>query len=172
MHIIRKFGLSESLNPNLCDRVCENIIPDLVRGKESIAGRSTGMNFHHQNIREVDLLITWIKNLLPEVSTKFASRIKEDYYGYDLNAFKIVDCWGLAYQKGESLVEHCHFPMTLSFTYVVKSPPRSFPLMIENTKIILQEGECLFFLSSDYHSVKTNKCDGRCIIVGNILYSP
>lgn len=171
MHQIYKFGLSESLNPKLLDRIYENIMP-LERVSDSIRGRSTSMSFHKQNIKEVDLLITWIQNLLPQVSTKFASRDVEDGYQYDLNAFKIIDCWGLTYNKGESLMEHCHFPMTLTFTYVVRSPSRSSPLMVENKPVKLKEGECVFFLSSDYHKVKRNNCDGRCIIVGNILYYP
>ena len=175
MYQIHKFGLSESLNPKLYDRVNENLLENLEndpRGSDYIGGRRTKMTLHAENIREVDLLINWIQNLLPQVSTKFASREEEKFYLYDSNAFKIVDCWGLTYNKGESLMEHCHFPMTLSFTYMVRSPFGSSPLLIENKPVKLKEGECVFFLSSDYHSVKSNKCDGRCTIVGNVLYYP
>ncbi len=171
MYQVYNYGLSESLNPRLCDRIYENISVQN-RGESDISGRSTEMNLHEQNIKEVDLLITWIRNILPEVSTKFASRGEESSYGYNMNAFKIVDCWGLTYNKGESLVEHCHFPFTLSFVYAVRIPRGSSPLWVENKKVKMKEGECVFFLSSSFHKVKRNNCDGRTMIVGNILYSP
>ena len=171
MYQIYNFGLSNGLNPRLYERICENII-DLERGDDHIGGRSTSMDLHNRNIKEIDLLISWIRNILPEISIKFASRVKEDSYGYNINAFKIVDCWGVTYNKGESLREHCHFPFTLSFTYAVKLPHGSSSIFIENKKVQMKEGDCVFFLSSDYHKVKRNNCDGRCVIVGNILYSP
>ena len=34
----------------------------------------------------------------------------------------------------------------------------------------VKEGECVFFLASQYHSVLPNESEGRCAIVGNISY--
>ena len=168
--IISEFPQALELNPILYDRVCENIYEEKERAKENLFGRKTGWNFHRQNIKEVDILIVWIKDVLPEISKKFASEEPEESYGFDINAFEIAECWGTHYNKGESLIKHNHFPYIISFVYYVKTPKGFSPIIIEDENIDVKEGECVFFLSHLFHSVKPNNCDGRCVIAGNILY--
>jgi len=110
--------------------------------------------------------------LLPEISAKFSTL--EAYqepvqYGFNLNGFNIVGCWGAHYNKGEGLTKHNHFPYTFSFVYFVRTPQGS-SIVIENEEMNLKEGQCVFFLSHQYHNVESNNCDDRCIIAGNILY--
>ena len=107
---------------------------------------------------------------MPDVSKKFATKTEETSYGYNVNSFEIAECWGAHYNKGESLMEHCHFPYALSFVYYVRTPKGFAPIIIENETYDIKEGQCVFFLASQYHSVGPNDCDGRCVIVGNILY--
>ena len=168
--IISEFPQALELNPILYDRVCENIYEEKERAKESLFGRRTNFNLHEQNIKEVDILLAWIKDVLPEISTKFASEEHEESYGFDINAFEIVGCWGAHYNRGEGLVRHSHFPYAISFVYYVKTPKGFSPIIIEDENIGLKEGECVFFLAHRYHSVQPNNCDGRCVIAGNILY--
>ena len=65
---------------------------------------------------------------------------------------------------------HNHFPYALSFCYYVNLPSGSSPLVLNNEIINLKEGQVIFFLSSSYHSVPPTSVNGRCVIVGNIMY--
>ena len=168
--IISEFPQALELNSILYDRVCENFCSEENRGQGDLGGRRTNFNLHEQNIKEVDILLAWIKDVLPEISTKFASEEHEESYGFDINAFEIVGCWGAHYNRGEGLVRHSHFPYAISFVYYVKTPKGFSPLIIEDENVDVKEGECVFFLAYNYHSVQPNNCDGRCVIAGNILY--
>ena len=165
-----EFPQALELNSVLYKRVCENIYKEQYRATDSIFGRRTHWNFHKQNIQEVDILISWIKDVLPEVSKKFASDEDEEDYGFDINGFEISECWGAHYNKGEGLVRHNHFPSIISFVYYVRTPKGFSPLIVDDINIDVREGQCVFFLGSQYHSVEPNKCKGRCIIAGNISY--
>ena len=168
---IGDFPKASELNSILYDRVCENFYSkEESRNKDGLAGRRTGFNFHTQNIKEVDVLLTWIKNLLPEVSVKFASENAEEIYHFNQQHFKLIGCWGAHYNRGEGLQKHNHFPYTISFVYYVRTPKGFSPLIIEDVNIDVKEGQCAFFLAHQYHSVQPNNCDGRCVIAGNFLY--
>ena len=41
---------------------------------------------------------------------------------------------------------------------------------IEDEEVYPTEGEKIFFLGSTYHSVPCNNTDGRCALVGNVMY--
>ena len=166
-----EFPRASELNPILYDRVCENILnKNKERVKDALGNRRTGFVLHEQNIEEIDILISWIKDILPEVSKNFATRTGETEVGYNVNLFEISECWGVHYNKGESLIEHNHFPYTLSFVYYVRTPKGTASIIIENETQEIKEGQCIFFLATQYHSVGLNNCDDRCAIVGNILY--
>ena len=177
-----EFPRASELNQSLYDRVCENLQKNVVSidPLHRIGARRTEFNLHEQKIKEIDELTSWIQHMLPEVSKKFAGKpelysiphkfVKDEEYGYNLNSFEIAECWGAHFNKGESVMEHNHFPYILSFTYYVKTPKGTAPIMIEGDPHNVKEGQCIFFLASQYHSVGKNDCDGRCAIVGNILY--
>ena len=112
---IGDFPKASELNSILYDRVCENFYSkEESRNKDGLAGRRTDFNFHIKNIKEVDVLLTWIKNLLPEVSVKFASENAEEIYHFNQQHFKLIGCWGAHYNRGEGLQKHNHFPYTIS----------------------------------------------------------
>ena len=165
------YHYASKLNPTLYDIVCKNLLSG-ERGKDHLGGRSTSFDLHKRNIKEIDILITWIKNTLPQVTKIFAGKRKGGVYGYLPSRFKIVDCWGTTYNKGESLREHNHFPFILSFVYGVRMPKGASPFIIGNNKVRIGEGLCVFFLSSEYHHVNFNNCEGRCVISGNLTYYP
>ena len=157
------------LNPSLFQRVKDNYVSQVQGG-----GRRTSVNFHQKGIQEVDILLTWIKNILPKAVYKFSQDgediCKMEEVGFDINSFKIKECWGIYYNKGEGVVKHNHFPYALSFVYCVNIPKKSSPIVIEGKKIKQTAGAVIFFLSHQYHWVKSTQSDGKCVITGNILY--
>jgi hypothetical protein len=170
MIILSEFPRASELNPVLYDRVCENLQGNVV-ALHGHGARRTEPNLHGQNIEEIDILISWIKKILPEISKNFATKdTEETIFGYNLHRFEIAECWAIHYNRSESVIEHCHFPYALSFVYYVRTPEGSAPIIIENEAHEIKEGQCIFFLASQYHSVYPKNCDGRCAIVGNILY--
>ena len=163
------YHYASRLNPKLYDIVLENV-DHSVMGEGCI----TLMDLHTRGIKEVDILITWIKNIIPEVACKFVANgeSKGDIVGFNANSFKINECWGIHYNKGQKVVKHNHFPYTMSFAYCVNAPDKSSPLIIEGERITPVPGRVIFFLSHQYHSTLSSKVDGRCMIVGNVLYTP
>ena len=177
MNIVIEFPKALELNQSLYDRVTENLQTNVIENasvSNGIGARRTEWNLHKQKILEVDELTSWIQHILPEVSKKFAFAAKtyddEIQMGYNVNAFEIAECWGIHYNRNESVIEHNHFPYTLSFSYYVRTPEGAAPIIIENEPLDAKEGQCIFFLASQWHGVGQNNCDGRCTIVGNILY--
>ena len=182
--VVKEFPKAAELNQSLYDRVCENLQITLnsIDPFHRIGARRTEFNLHEQKIKEIDELTSWIQHILPEVSKRFCGKIETDFssippnftklerYGYNVNSFEIAECWGIHYNRNESVIEHNHFPYALSFSYYVRIPEGSAPIMIEEEPHNVKEGQCIFFLSSQFHSVGLNDCEGRCAIVGNILY--
>lgn len=172
MIIISEFPEALELNEMLYDRVCENLEVNVVSISKGKGCRRTGWNLHKQNIKEIDRLISWIQYMLPEVSKNFAAKDHDEKteFGYTLSLFEVAECWGIHYNKNESIVEHNHFPFILSFIYYIRTPEGAAPIIVENNTYEVEEGKCIFFLASQWHSVNKNNCQGRCAIVGNISY--
>ena len=168
LYHLSKFEESSILNPRLHQRIVENIEKDEERQPRGVGGRRTCWNFHTKGIKEVDIILNWIRDVTPEASKAFVN--PEGYVYHDPFSFRLVECWGLDYEEGEELRVHNHFPYTLSFVYCVNSPEGSSPLIIEMKEVFLNEGECVFFPSYLFHYVKRTPKGGRCVLVGNILY--
>ena len=161
------YHYASRLNPRLYDIVLENV-DHSVKGEGDI----TLMDLHTRGIKDVDILITWIRNIIPDVANKFSvNGENKGYVGFNANSFKIAECWGIYYNKGQKVSKHNHFPYTLSFAYCVNAPDKSSPLVIEGERINLIPGRIIFFLSNQYHETLPSKVDGRCMIVGNVLYT-
>tara|TARA_B100001996_G_C18437874_1_gene507174 strand:- start:2 stop:571 length:570 start_codon:yes stop_codon:yes gene_type:complete len=148
--------------------------------------KRTDADLHHKNIKEVNNLTRWVKQLIPDFSSitvggkgSYLKKIVlERFYhprmggigGFDPYNFVIDSCWGVIYNKGDSVIKHNHFPYSISFCYYVRTPSHSSPLIMEGRKMRMREGELLLFLSHYNHWVPKSKVDGRCVIVGNIKY--
>ena len=91
---------------------------------------------------------------------------------FDKKGFQIHQCWGIHYDKGQYVTIHNHYPYALSFNYCVSAPEGSSPFILEGEEIEPVPGRIVFFNSSKNHNTLPNKCDGRCMIVGNIVYNP
>ena len=148
-------------------------------------GRKSNLDIHKQGIEEVDVILNWIGSLIPVVSHNFScpSDNEFDYrdylppsdhgggkYNFNIEAFKLVHCWSVLYNKGDGVEKHNHYPYSLSFCYYVNVPDDSPPLIIEDKEVYPKEGEVIFFLGSTYHSVPPSNVDGRTVLVGNVMY--
>ncbi len=170
---------ASSLNPRLYEIVHKNY--NQSHGVSGGAYR-TWQDLHTRGIKDVDKLLLWIENLIPQCARTYADQIFLDNSdkgsrlggsgGFISTSLKIHSCWGIHYSKGNSVVKHNHFPYAMSFVYCVSTSDKSSPLIIEGERINLVPGRVIFFLSHQYHWVPLNKCDRRCSIVGNILYTP
>ena len=148
-------------------------------------GRKSNLDIHKQGIKEVDTILQWIGSLIPVVSHKYSNPSSKEFdhrdylppsdhgggkYNFNIEAFKLVHCWSVLYNKGDGVEKHNHYPYSLSFCYYVNVPNGSAPLIIEDEEVYPKEGEIIFFLGSTYHSVPCNNTDGRCALVGNVMY--
>jgi len=139
-------------------------------GGKHPGGHRTDFDLHKQGIKEVDELITWINSVLPEVGAYYARLRKEEECGFNVNGFKITHMWGIRYDKGDCVCSHNHFPLTLSLGYYIYTPKGCSPLKLNNKKIEVHAGQCIFFLGSSWHSIAPEPVGGRCLIAANILY--
>ena len=162
----------EEINPILYNTVCSNFSRDeTVMG----GGRKTDWKLHHKGFRDVNTLIQWIDACIPEAATQVGGgESRGDYAGavFDKRALRIVECWGIHYNKGEYVYRHNHFAFAISFNYCVAAPKGSSPFILEDEEIEPVPGRVVFFQSHKNHYTRPNESDGRCMIVGNIVYDP
>ncbi len=148
-------------------------------------GLKSNLDLHKQGIEEVNTILRWIGGLIPVVSHNFSCPSGDvfnhrDYlppsdhgggkYNFNIDAFKLVHCWSVLYNKGDGVEKHNHYPYPLSFCYYVNVPDGSSPLIIEDIEVYPKEGEVIFFLGSQYHSVPSSNVHGRTVLVGNVMY--
>ena len=180
---------ASELNPIL-HQLIEDEPKDLIKG----GGNRTGWTFG-LDTKEFDVLIRWIEELIPSIAHNFARVVgsnsgdygSEKYLnylsnnphgtgggevGYDSQAFKIIESWGINYRKGQGVNTHNHYPYSLSFSYYVNMPEGSSPLVFEHEKVEMKEGQIIFFQSHLYHMVPPSDVSGRSVLAGNIAYSP
>ena len=168
---------ASSLNSRLYDIVCDNVDHSTAGG-----GSITLKDLHKRELKDVDKLLTWVKQVIPQCACNFANQVGSKYEelnigvggegGFRPHAFEIPSCWGIHYDKGQGVVKHNHFPYAISFSYCVKAPEGSSPLVIEGEQMMSVEGQLICFLSHQFHWVPKSEVNGRCMIVGNILYTP
>ena len=134
-------------------------------------GQITSMDMHQQSIKDIDRILGWLMDCIPNTAIKLGEG--NSYHGirnYKLDEFKIAECWGITYDKGQNVVEHNHFPYCLSFVYFIKSPRGSSPLIIEGKRIKAEEGKLVMFHANQVHWCNKSNVDERCCLVGNIRY--
>ena len=178
MYQIFDYENASEVNPRLYQVISNYYAEPVVGG-----GLKTDFDLHHQGIPELTTVLDWIGSLVPLVSHNFTNSDKfdeNDYrlisdqgggkYNFNIKAFELVHCWGITYNEGGGVERHNHFPYALSFCYYVNLPSGSSPLVLNNEIVNVKEGQVIFFLSSEYHSVPPCSVNGRCAIVGNIMY--
>ena len=146
------------------------LLPNYFTGHLGGGGQRTNFDLHKQGIKEVDELVTWIQSTLPQEGAHFARLKKGEKCNFNVEGFNITHMWGIRYNKGDSVYSHNHFPFTVSLGYYVYTPKGCSPLKINNRKINVKAGQCIFFLGSSWHSIDPEPVGGRCLIAANILY--
>ena len=146
------------------------LLPNYFTGHLGGGGQRTNFDLHRQGIKEVDELATWIRSTLPEVASHFARLKGGEKCNFNVEGLNITHMWGVLYDKGEGVDPHNHFPFALSCVYYIRTPKGCSPLTLDNIKIKIRAGQCVFFLGSSWHSVARAAVKGRCVISTNILY--
>ncbi len=169
------YPYASKVNPILHQLIVEQSNVEVVQG----GGVRTSTDLHHKGIKEIDNLVVWIKNLIPDCSRKFVNwNGTGSYYGtggrggYDPYKLKIDTLWGMLYPKGEGCVEHNHFPYPMGFVYYVNTPAGCSPTLFAGKKIRPKEGQLIMFMGHHYHGVPTSNVKGRSVMAGLITYEP
>ena len=125
------------------------------------ASQTVSRKIHSESI---DKIYNWIITIL---QSKFCSHPNLGIYD-----FEIDNSWLAVYDKGEYTKCHAHYPFSFSFVYFVKSPKGSSPLVLSTSgkRMKPEEGKVVIFPSSLQHHVPKNRCDGRMILAGNLLF--
>ena len=110
----------------------------------------------------IELIYEWILNLL-----------RNPIYGGKFK-YEVNNSWLASYGEGEFAVSHAHHPSAYSFVYFLRCPKGSSPLIFTTSgkRIKAEEGKVVIFPGNLCHHVPKNKCDGRIVLAGNILFYP
>ena len=94
--------------------------------------------------------------------------------------YKVYDCWGAIYRKGDWTKKHDHWPNVWSFVYYVDCSDDCAPLLFNdgyddwgfNLEVRPIIGKMVLFPSVLVHSVPEQTCDfERIMVAGNICLS-
>jgi hypothetical protein len=112
----------------------------------------------HLDSKEVRNLVEWITNLLHR---DIEVRIR----------LKCAEVWGVVYNKGDYVDDHCHSPSQYSFVYYVNAPKGASPLVFSTSghRVRAEAGKMIIFESRLNHKVLPNKGENRCVISGNFI---
>ena len=110
----------------------------------------------------VKLLLDYILNLIRTGDYLISSHIP----------FEVDHFWITKYEKGDYTLPHHHYPSVWSFVYFVTAPKGSSPLVFPTSgkRIKAEDGKVVVFPGHVEHSVPKNKCDGRMVVAGNVMY--
>ena len=181
-------NVDESTQQQFYEMVEDNIqstvrLTNELHVSEGGAGR-THFNLHED--KRCRPLLEWLSKCIPYIVSNFGMDRNDPHIwvltdlngtggghnGFDPKRFELCETWGVIYDEDEGVVDHNHFPYSLSFCYYVRTPQGSAPLMVDDEVFHMKAGQIIIFNSCLYHSVQNNNCKGRCAIVGNIIYNP
>ena len=170
--LYNKYCTFEYPYKNINDKLY-NIIDSLPKNGAKGGGQITRMNLHEHEIYDIDKILAYVMKCISNTAIKLGkgnSDVSRAKVNYNLNEFKIAECWGILYDKGQSVSKHNHFPYCLSFVYFIKTPKGSSPLIIEGKRIKAEEGKLVMFHANQTHWCNNSNVNGRCCLVGNIRY--
>ena len=169
------YEYSEKIKPSLKQIIIEKYNKDPVKG----GGKRTQSDLHKSGHKEVDNLMGWVQSLIPDVAGDYGGgKAPETEFGlggiggFSPWKFEIDACWGICYERGDSVMKHNHFPYPISFCYYVNTPADGTPFILEGERITPIQGKIIFFPGHQYHWVPKSKSGGRYAIVGNMRYVP
>ena len=125
------------------------------------------------HIPEIKKLFDWIECITIDAAEElalFTNSLYNHKSRENTKKFKIDTYWGLTYPINSWIEPHNHFPHALSFTYYVNAPQESAPLIINDQKHWIKEGQLVIFPSLYTHWVPPAIVNGRTSISGDIVY--
>ena len=161
MEVIERYAVHRMVYPFA--KKLNPILHQIILNKANISDKGAVMTpWKSYDIKEFDLIGTWIRNFL----------ISSSLTCHDDFILKYYDLWGQLYNKGDYQDTHDHLPCHWSFVYYVNTPRGSSPLVFEHskTKLHLKAGEVIVFPAWIRHYVPPNRCEGRSIVAGNFMY--
>ena len=140
---IYTYGLGDRINSRLHDVIIDNIKDPSVREVERIVGRRTGWTFHKTEVKEVQLMVHWINQLIPQICQHFIRnpQRKDDIQDPGFNPYwiKIAEMWGLHYKKNESFGELYHLKNDPWETINLYENPKYKDIKIELTETLVHQ---------------------------------
>tara|TARA_B100002019_G_scaffold233260_1_gene207231 strand:+ start:315 stop:818 length:504 start_codon:yes stop_codon:yes gene_type:complete len=123
--------------------------------KSNVQAQMSGWQTHTPSTK---ILTDWIIHIITTVTNT-------PYITY-----LVSDAWFAQYDQGDYTNDHCHYPLTWSFVYFVKSPPNSSPLVFTTTKYAVppEENRVVIFPGCVRHHVPPNQSNGRLVYAGNL----
>jgi hypothetical protein len=109
----------------------------------------------------IDIIIKTLNEIIP---------IPSEEYKY-----KLTNCWGAIYKKGDYTIPHTHAIAQISFIYYLKSNPNSSPLLFNDCNFHIQPHSNKLILFPGYlrHSVpKQIDSEDRICLAGNFIWEP
>ncbi len=158
--IIEKHPHYESLNKKLLQDADSIDYP--LSHKTNVMAKCSDWRVETENTLKIE---KWILQVLYR-EKPYLNRFRKDPFTHIRNG----DLFFVRYNKGHHAVSHDHIPAIWSWSYYVKCPAGSSPLVFTTSgkKANLKEGQCIVFPSSVKHHVPKNNCDDRVVLVGNI----
>ena len=148
---------------------------DVQQRKTNVKATATDWNMKIDS-RELDIFKAGVLDFM--LSIPFDTGGCLGHY-QDRRKFKLIDCWGNIYRKGDYTVDHAHLPSQYSWVYFLKSKPNYSPLLFDywdqkkrkmkSVKILPIESRIVVFPSCLHHRVPVHIHDEtRITISGNI----
>ena len=125
------------------------------------------------HIPEIKKLFDWIESITTDAAIQlalFSNSLYNNNPRENTKNFKIDAYWGLTYPINSWIEPHNHFPHALSFAYYVNAPQESAPLIINDQKHWIKEGQLVIFPSLFTHWVPPAIKNGRTLLSGDIVY--
>lgn len=104
---------------------------------------------------------------LIDIVLSFCKEISKTYFNTELE-FKIFNCWGMLYEKGDYAVKHSHYPSTFAAVIYLEVDENSAPIIFENDlTVIPSSGSMIVFPAILHHEVPKSESK-RMVIAMNI----
>ena len=168
-------GVAEVLTCPFADEIKRDLI-DWANGQQCsvvAGGAHKTKNYTRPETLGLKKLFSWIQSNLAEISVKLSQDTGSLYNLPDKNNvrnFRIDSYWLLNYPLNSWVEAHNHFPHAISFGYYINIPDKSAPLILDNHRIYVKEGQLITFMSHKMHWVPPATVDGRTLIAGDVAY--
>tara|TARA_X000000368_G_C22611544_1_gene528170 strand:- start:65 stop:574 length:510 start_codon:yes stop_codon:yes gene_type:complete len=150
---------AEQVNPILYSMILD--LPNDPDHPDNVSGKMTTRDLF--KYEKMNGFIAWITDILTNEFGKGGATHWS--FPYDMRCREL---WGVYYKKGDCITDHSHSPFLYAFSYYVKAPKGSPPLIFSTSghRIKAETGKLVLFEGRLAHRVPKSKVNDRCIIGG------